>query len=541
MDPITEGSRARDPFGWWRKALTKNSRGIAFARYYCYELIHARLRTNVVSGERYDERKLMATLDSTADSPAAAVNDAAREMSSAPEAPPAVDGQAEPQPFAIADPAVAALCTPLDGGDPCGPDLDVEGDADYLNFFAQVEGVLPASFFDALDGTPFDRASVDIPTQLEAIKPLLARTRDLRLLIIQARLQILDRDLAGFSASVAAVAYWLDTFWDQIHPRAMGGGMTARSNALSVLEAPTVIFPLQYAPLFDGRRIGAVSYRSLMIANDEVKPRNAEAKLAVAAIVEARGDADPQALAATRNRVALLKAAIEQCRTAFAAHGESAGLENLPSLVAKIQLFIDPAEAAKAVKVESGEPADGSATLPAGAGPESLAQARDALAAIARYYSSKEPSSPALPLVRHAHLLIGKSFIDVIRILVPDHLDKAAFQIGGDLVFQLPVGKLSGLSAVSEVNGSGDATPENPPVDGEAGPAAPAGAAFQVNSRGEAIALLDQVQRYFRASEPSSPVPMLCQRARSLAERDFMAVLRDVLPKAALKSIGADD
>jgi type VI secretion system protein ImpA len=52
--------------------------------------------------------------------------------------------------------------------------------------------------------------------------------------------------------------------------------------------------------------------------------------------------------------------------------------------------------------------------------------------------------------------------------------------------------------------------------------------------------LLDLVQRYFRHSEPSSPVPMLCQRARALAERDFMGVLRDVLPKSALKTITAD-
>jgi type VI secretion system protein ImpA len=33
---------------------------------------------------------------------------------------------------------------------------------------------------------------------------------------------------------------------------------------------------------------------------------------------------------------------------------------------------------------------------------------------------------------------------------------------------------------------------------------------------------------------------MLCERARAFAERDFMGVLRDVLPKAALKNVGAD-
>jgi type VI secretion system protein ImpA len=59
-------------------------------------------------------------------------------------------------------------------------------------------------------------------------------------------------------------------------------------------------------------------------------------------------------------------------------------------------------------------------------------------------------------------------------------------------------------------------------------------------SRPEAIALLEQVQRFFRKSEPSSPIPMLCERARGMAERDFMSVLREVLPKAALKTFGAE-
>jgi type VI secretion system protein ImpA len=63
---------------------------------------------------------------------------------------------------------------------------------------------------------------------------------------------------------------------------------------------------------------------------------------------------------------------------------------------------------------------------------------------------------------------------------------------------------------------------------------------YSIRTRSQAIALLEQVQRFFRVAEPSSPVPMLCERARALAERDFMGVLRDVLPKAALKNAGAD-
>jgi type VI secretion system protein ImpA len=435
------------------------------------------------------------------------------------------------------DPGIAVLCTPLVDGHPCGPDLESAGDLDYLNFFAQAELILPESFFNALDGTPFDRTSVDIGGQLEAVKPLLARTRDIRLLIMQARLQILNHDLAGFAVSVAAAAYWLEAFWDQVHPRPEGGELMPRSIAISALDIPTVIFPLQYAPLFDAHRLGTITYRTLLIATDEVKPRTGEEKLAASAIIEARGGTDPAALASVRNHIAMLKSALDRIRNAFVVRGVSAGLDNVAALVGKIQAFIDPVEAAKALQIEAEESQEDPSAARGGSGPSSLTEVGEALAAIAGYYSLREPSSPTLPLVRQAHQLIGKSFIEVIRILVPNYMEKAAFQIGGEKVFELPIGKLSDLSGK-------DAPPVNGAGQGTVGDAAAAPGAvaprFRVESRAQAIALLDQVQRYFRSCEPSSPVPMLCERARAFAESDFMAVLRDVLPKAALKDIGAD-
>src|SRR5258708_20637273 len=110
------------------------------------------------------------------------------------------------------DPEVAALCTPFSTTDSCGPDLDMEGDADYLNFFAGVEGVLPTTFFSIEDGSPFDRSMVDIKGQLDAIKPLLARTRDIRLLVLQARLLILNKDLGGFARDFAGTAHPLPIY-----------------------------------------------------------------------------------------------------------------------------------------------------------------------------------------------------------------------------------------------------------------------------------------------------------------------------------------
>jgi type VI secretion system protein ImpA len=267
-----------------------------------------------------------------------------------------------------------------------------------------------------------------------------------------------------------------------------------------------------------------------MIASGEVKPRQGEQKHPTSTLTEAMADANPAALAVSRKHVAMLKASLARIRNAFALKASSAGLENLPALVDKISAFIDPLAAAQAApEAETDAAKDGTAVKPAGAAPISLTQARDALAAIAEYYSRMEPSSPTLPLVRQAHQLIGKSFIEVMTILVPTQMEKAAFQIGAEQVFELPLGRLSKLPEMAP-----------PPADGAGRPEGTGAPQYTVESRSQAIALLDQVQRFFRASEPASPVPMLCDRARALAERDFMGVLRDVLPKAALKNAGVD-
>jgi type VI secretion system protein ImpA len=425
--------------------------------------------------------------------------------------------------------------------DPCGPDLDFDGDGNYLNFLASAEGILPTSFFSPDDGKPFDRTTVDLPGQIAAIEPLLKRTRDLRLLLMRARLLILNRDLGGFAVTLAAVAEWLDKFWDAVHPRPQGGDLATRTAALAALDIPTVVFPLQYAPLFEARRIGAVTYRAWMIAAGEVKPRTGEQRHPTGALTEAMADADPTVLAASRKHVAMVKASLGRIRNAFALQGGSCGLENLPALADKILAFVDPlASAGEQAATEAGTDGadtesskrEGAALKSAGAAPASLSQARDALAAVADYYSRLEPSSPTLPLVRQAHQLIGKSFIEVMSILVPTQMEKAAFQIGAEQVFELPVGKLSKLSEVPSVGAGQPANALPPEGASQAG--------YTVQSRSQAIALLEQVQRFFRAAEPSSPVPMLCERARALAERDFMGILRDVLPKAALKSAGAD-
>ena len=168
-------------------------------------------------------------------------------------------------------PASPYALPPISADDPCGLDLDLEGDPDYLNFFAATEGVLPASYYT------FNRETIEFPAAFKTIDALLGRTLDVRLLILGAKLAILNRNLEGFAARVGAVAWMLDAYWDECHPRAEGGDFGLRVGQLETLDdGPVALMPLQYAPLLEASRQGPLSYRDHLVATGAAQPRVVE-------------------------------------------------------------------------------------------------------------------------------------------------------------------------------------------------------------------------------------------------------------------------
>ncbi len=51
-----------------------------------------------------------------------------------------------------------------------------------------------------------------------------------------------------------------------------------------------------------------------------------------------------------------------------------------------------------------------------------------------------------------------------------------------------------------------------------------------ISSRDEALKTIDLLCDYFERHEPSSPVPLILRRAKRLVAKDFMAILRDLVP-----------
>jgi type VI secretion system protein ImpA len=100
-------------------------------------------------------------------------------------------------------------------------------------------------------------------------------------------------------------------------------------------------------------------------------------------------------------------------------------------------------------------------------------------------------------------------------------VESAAINIGRDKVFDLPIERMAEL-----------ATPLSFEADNDT-----QDIVFTVENRTQALDLLAKVGAFFRAAEPSSPIPFLVERARELAQRDFLSLLSEILPEGVLKII----
>src|SRR3954451_15284933 len=176
---------------------------------------------------------------------------------------------------------VASLTQPVAADDPCGPDLEASGDVQYLNFFAGAESLLPMSYFEVVnangDRGRFDPKAIDVAGQFAAARPLLARTRDLRLNMLLAKFSILNRDLDGFLNCLKASNLLLRVHWEAVHPRGEDGDYALRAVTVEAIDVfPTVINPLQYLPLIENRRYGTLNYRAYQIAKGEITAGEAD-------------------------------------------------------------------------------------------------------------------------------------------------------------------------------------------------------------------------------------------------------------------------
>ena len=416
-----------------------------------------------------------------------------------------------------------AALAPISEEDPCGPDLDMEGDAAFMNYMASMEGQLPASFFS------FDRKSIDFATAFATGEALLARSQDIRLIVLLAKLSILNRDFPGFVGWVERVAWLLNNRWAAVHPRAEDGDYSNRLAQLGTLDdGPVVVLPLQYAPLLETRRDGVLNYRAQMVAAGDAKPREGETLISSSAIERLLTTIEIETLQSVAKLVDRLRASLAAIRLATQ---ENAGFDvasqftALAPLADKLAEFLQSSLVKRDPSLAASAPSDGevetettSTSTPSTKTPsafETLSDVDAALGAALGYFATREPSSPALLLIGQARETLGKNLYDVMRLLAPNHAEAARVFVGPDGAFTVPVSSLANIPSPEISRGETEPAP----------------------SRAAAIGIVEAVASHMRRVEPSSPAPYLLDRAKALASRDFLSLLHDVLPEDDLNSM----
>lgn len=120
-----------------------------------------------------------------------------------------------------------------------------------------------------------------------------------------------------------------------------------------------------------------------------------------------------------------------------------------------------------------------------------------------------------------------------------------------DAVFNEQVGAANGpdlnplLSELKDLNriyvehlGARGVGAEGEVEEPEAGSGAAPGQAIsgEIRSREDAIRMIDKICIYFENNEPSSPVPLLLNRAKRLISKDFLDILRDITPDGVMQA-----
>jgi type VI secretion system protein ImpA len=431
------------------------------------------------------------------------------------------------------------LFEPISETEPCGPDLDDAGDDGYLNYVLAVSSRIPERFYRP-DGTPFDRNELKLKDEVEAIGGLLKQTRDLRLLSIEARFQSFAGELSGFADCLDACAGLVERFWADVHPKDYEGDFTLRQNGLSGLDDfGQVIQPLQYAPLVRDRRLGPISFRQFMIASGAVQKREEETVPDIGEIHRAIAADENRAMSDLGHDAAARAAsALARTRQAFI---EQSGYDYVPSfdrlsdfLKQLLDLFHasrpELAATARAGIDERGvdEVASSAAAadgVQVAAPPSGLIGSHSdvaaALLAVEEYLAAHEPSAPALILVHQARALVGKPLIHALETLLPEAAPRAMITLQGEVSMKLNMERLKELTA------------DLPGLANGGNGADPTARTFSATTRAEAMTLMAEVEHFYKHAEPSSPIPTLLAKASGYSNRDFVAILRDLIPPVA--------
>lgn len=336
-----------------------------------------------------------------------------------------------------------AALNPLSPEEPCGPDLEYDGD--FIALGTASQGKPEQQYGDTIiPAEPADWKEV-----MRLGKDLVMRTKDLRVACHLCRAMAVTSGIAGFSEALALVRGYVDNFWDTVHPKLDpedDNDPTERVNTIASLADPgTMVADLLRTPLLQVPMIGPVSMHHVLIIKGEANPKADDPPIDASVIEGAFVDADNETLSAAHEASAKAyedAVAIEARVTDLVGAANAASLEKLADALRTIRDYLAnhvgaPVSEEAAVEGEADAVAAAAGGAPAQGAPRagvgelhSREDVMRALDKICEYYDRYEPSSPLPLLIKRAKRLATKSFLDILEDLTPDGVSQARL-IGG--------------------------------------------------------------------------------------------------------------
>ncbi len=364
---------------------------------------------------------------------------------------------------------IAAFIATADPSSPSGADL--RNDARFHAIENRLEAASRPARLRLIEGGGTGAVELNWTELLEDAAALASSGRDLRLLVIVARLLTNERGLAGLAEGLSLLAQTVTQFWDSLHP-ALREAATKRDaalrriNALYQLENPDggVLGDLEFATLLAPRGLGPIT----------------------------GGDLAAAALS----------------RSAFAVEApKGLGDKELAELLDRHDARLNRVTAA--CRATAAERPDEMAALK-----DDLAAARAGLAAL---------EAALAPHVTENDVAVRF-----------DALGRMLFRIGQTLEAGGVTATASpalATPALTEV----PAMPADPaPARAANGAALPAGQTVampgQINTRRDVERCLDLVIDFYERTEPSSPIPHLARRMRKMVPMNFMQLMEEIAP-----------
>lgn len=432
------------------------------------------------------------------------------------------------------------LLKPISPDAPCGEDLLVADDPDFIDYYFNVEDRLPTSYFNVVRGTLFDAKSIDHKAETAQIDALLKRSRDLRLVVLEAKFQALSGRFKGFAEALLGVAGLLQAYPGDVHPT----DPVDRRNAIEELNAlATIAAPLEYAPLLTDKRQGDVLYRVFATGTGKIAPREGETAGDSGGMLSALGSSENAAavdalfaqMTALLDALKMIDGVCQSGPGRFTPtldriRGRLTDIRDM-ILQARSDLAGQPSDVEAAANEDgagdgaatSAEPGQGGATtFTIAATPAGLPDHRAAwrmLGTVETYFARREPSSVALILVMQARKLVGRPLVEAMDTLLESTSAYAVLNLG-DNNMMMTMSRMRDLVAYAPFEPTDQW--ETPLEGDEEMP--------EIVSRDHAAATLKLIEDYFRVREPASPITILLFKARNMLTKDFNAIVRELLP-----------